>query len=169
MQTGSAWYLLHVIFLVGLLLGPEDSGDMFLRNVRRKSTTTRRYILAHPTAKRNLFPFSTYIRGVCMTACLACVFSNLVHQPRSNHDKQKREGAEGKGRSLVVGIRLLCLHTTPSSPPPSLFYPYSSVRGDLSLPGETFANANWPPPLLVPSVPEPPLTQTLHTQQCALC
>lgn len=40
--------------------------------------------------------------------------------------------------------------------------------GDLTLPRETFANANWPPPLLLPSVPEPPLAQILHTTICTM-
>jgi hypothetical protein len=122
------WKLLHVSSFLGLLLYPEDIGSMFLQSVGSISTTTWRYIPEdrHPTSKRYLFPFPTNIWGACMTAC---AISNLVHQPSSNHDKQKREGAEGKGRSLVVGIHLLCLHTTPSSPPPSLFYPCSSMRG----------------------------------------
>jgi hypothetical protein len=29
----SAWYLLHVCFLLGSLIDTEDGGDMFLQNV----------------------------------------------------------------------------------------------------------------------------------------
>jgi hypothetical protein len=32
-RAGSSWYLFHASFLLGLLFGPEDGGNMFFRNV----------------------------------------------------------------------------------------------------------------------------------------
>jgi hypothetical protein len=33
MKATTLWYLLHAGFLLGLFFDPEDSGDMFLRNI----------------------------------------------------------------------------------------------------------------------------------------